>query len=68
MTAVAPLERFTPELCEALGVERPARRSSARSRGEASLSSSTASGSGWYSLGAPVREFALAELPPGRGA
>ena len=60
---VAPLERFTPELCEALGVDRPAEilGSLARRGLFVELHGHTA---GWYSLGAPVREFALAQLRP----
>ncbi len=60
---VAPLERFTPELCEALGVESPAEilGSLARRGLFVELHGHPA---GWYSLGAPVREFALAQLLP----
>ena len=60
---VAPLERFTPELCETLGVDRPAEilGSLARRGLFVELHGHPA---GWYSLGAPVREFALAQLRP----
>jgi DNA-binding SARP family transcriptional activator len=58
---VAPLERFTPELCAFLGVERPGEiLSSLARRGLfVELHGQTA---GWYSLGAPVRQYALAHL------
>ncbi len=58
---VAPLERFTPELCAFLGVERPGEiLSSLARRGLfVELHGHTA---GWYSLGAPVRQYALAHL------
>lgn len=61
---VSPLERFTPELCRALGVK----------RAEETLDSLARRGlfvelhgdaAAWYSLGEPVREFALAQLGPG---
>ena len=60
---VAPLDRFTPELCGALGVERPREilDSLARRGLFVELHGHTA---GWYSLGAPVREYALANLVP----
>ena len=63
MRVVAPLERFTPELCETLGVDRPAEilGSLARRGLFVELHGHPA---GWYSLGAPVREFALAQLRP----
>lgn len=56
---VAPLERFTPALCEALGIEEAATilRSLARRGLFVELQGDAA---GWYALGAPVREFALA--------
>ncbi len=64
VTAVAPLERFTPELCEALGIE--AAREILDSLARRGLFVEVhGQGSGWYSLGAAVREFALAERPPG---
>jgi ATP/maltotriose-dependent transcriptional regulator MalT/DNA-binding SARP family transcriptional activator len=58
---VAPLDRFTAELCEALGAARPdevlaslvRRGLFVELRGHAP---------GWYTLGAPVREFAFAHL------
>ena len=58
---VAPIERFNPELCAALGVENPGEvLSSLARRGLfVELHGHTA---GWYSLGAPVRQFALAQL------
>ena len=63
VTAVAPLERFTPELCEALGIE--AAREILDSLAKRGLFVEVhGQGSGWYSLGAAVREFALAERPP----
>ena len=60
---VAPLDRFTPELCAALGIERPREilDSLARRGLFVELHGHTA---GWYSLGAPVREYALANLVP----
>ena len=60
---VAPLERFSAELCEALGVPSAAELLDALARRGlfVELQGHTA---GWYSLGAPVREFALAHLAP----
>ncbi|HEX6725548.1 MAG TPA: tetratricopeptide repeat protein [Gaiella sp.] len=60
---VAPLERFTPELCDALGIEGADEtlRSLARRGLFVELQSREP---GWYALGAPVREFALARLAP----
>jgi DNA-binding SARP family transcriptional activator len=64
---VAPLERFTAELCEALGVDGAGEilRSLARRGLFVELYGDAA---GWYSLGAPVRDFALANLAPGAAA
>ena len=58
---VAPLERFTPELCEALGVERAGEilGSLARRGLFVELHGHPAS---WYSLGEPVRQYAAARL------
>jgi ATP/maltotriose-dependent transcriptional regulator MalT/DNA-binding SARP family transcriptional activator len=58
---VAPLERFTADLCEALGVEGADEilRSLAR-RGL--FVEHYGDAQGWYSLGAAVRDFALSEL------
>jgi DNA-binding SARP family transcriptional activator/Tfp pilus assembly protein PilF len=55
---VAPLERFTVGVCEALGVDDAARilRSLARRGLFVELQGNA---SGWYTLGSPVREFAL---------
>jgi ATP/maltotriose-dependent transcriptional regulator MalT/DNA-binding SARP family transcriptional activator len=60
---VAPLDRFTAELCAALGIEGAVEtlRSLAR-RGL--LVELQGREPGWYALGAPVREFALAQLAP----
>ncbi|HET7515787.1 MAG TPA: tetratricopeptide repeat protein, partial [Gaiella sp.] len=60
---VAPLDRFTAELCEALGVEgaEETLRSLARRGLFVELQGQEP---GWYALGAPVREFALARLAP----
>jgi ATP/maltotriose-dependent transcriptional regulator MalT/DNA-binding SARP family transcriptional activator len=61
---VAPLERFTAELCDALGIEGAddTLRSLARRGLFVELQGREP---GWYALGAPVREFALARLAPG---
>ena len=58
---VAPLERFTPELCEGLGVEGAGEtlRSLARRGLFVDLRGHAA---GWYSLSEPVREYARAHL------
>ncbi len=60
---VAPLDRFNPELCAALGVENSGEilDSLARRGLFVELHGHTA---GWYSLGAPVQEYALANLVP----
>ena len=60
---VAPLERFTAELCDALGIEGADEtlRSLARRGLFVELQGREP---GWYALGAPVREFALARLAP----
>lgn len=55
---VAPLERFTPELCEALGVEGAGTILPALAR-RGLFVELQGDASGWYALGAPVREFAL---------
>jgi len=60
---VAPLDRFTAELCDALGIEGADEtlRSLARRGLFVELQGREP---GWYTLGAPVREFALARLAP----
>ena len=60
---VAPLERFTAGLCESLGVVGAAEtlHSLARRGLFVELQGHTV---GWYSLGAPVREFALSRGGP----
>ena len=61
VSTVAPLERFTADLCEGLGVEGAddILRSLVRRGLFVELYGHAA---GWYSLGAPVRDFALAHL------
>lgn len=63
---VAPLDRFTAELCEALGIEGADEtlRSLVRRGLFVELQGQEP---GWYALGAPVREFALARLAPPDG-
>jgi ATP/maltotriose-dependent transcriptional regulator MalT/DNA-binding SARP family transcriptional activator len=65
VTTVAPLERFSAELCEALGVEDASRilPSLARRGLFVELQGNAA---GWYALGSPVREFALSRHRPSR--
>ena len=58
---VAPIERFTAELCEALGVENADTTLRALAR-RGLVVELEGRGPGWYSLGAAVREFALARL------
>jgi DNA-binding SARP family transcriptional activator/tetratricopeptide (TPR) repeat protein len=60
---VAPLERFTAAVCESLGVAGAAEtlHSLARRGLFVELQGHTV---GWYSLGAPVREFALSQGGP----
>ena len=60
---VAPLERFSAELCEALEIPNASETLPALARRGlfVELQGHTA---GWYSLGAPVREFALVHLAP----
>jgi ATP/maltotriose-dependent transcriptional regulator MalT len=62
---VAPLERFTAGLCEALGVPDAADilRSLALRGVFVELQSDGAT-AGWYALGSPVREFALSRQGP----
>jgi ATP/maltotriose-dependent transcriptional regulator MalT/DNA-binding SARP family transcriptional activator len=64
---VAPLERFTADLCKALGVAGADEilRSLARRGLFVELYGDAA---GWYSLGAPVRDFARVHLAPGTAA
>lgn len=59
----AALERFTPALCEALGVSNAdvVLHTLARRGLVVELQGETA---GWYALGAPVREYALTRPPP----
>ena len=58
---VAPLERFTPELCEWLGVANSAEVLGSLARRGLFVELHGHTGA-WYSLGEPVRDFALAEL------
>ncbi|HET9242732.1 MAG TPA: tetratricopeptide repeat protein, partial [Gaiella sp.] len=60
---VAALERFTAELCEELGVPRAAELLESLARRGLFVELQGPTG-GWYALGAPVREFALAQLAP----
>jgi len=60
---VAPLERFTAELCAALGIEEADETLRALAR-RGLFVELQGRAPGWYSLGAPVREFALARLAP----
>jgi ATP/maltotriose-dependent transcriptional regulator MalT/DNA-binding SARP family transcriptional activator len=65
---VAPLERFTAGLCEALGVVDATEilQSLAR-RGLFVELQGDGETAGWYALGSPVREFALSRRDPGGG-
>jgi len=56
----APLERFTPELCDALGATRSAEILGSLARRGLFVELHGHAGH-WYSLGEPVREFALAD-------
>ena len=58
---VSPLERFTAELCEELEIERAADVLDALARRGLFVDLHGTS-VGWYSLGEPVREYALAHL------
>ena len=60
---VAPLERFTAGLCAALGIEEAEETLHALAR-RGLFVELQGPAPGWYSLGAPVREFALARLAP----
>lgn len=62
VATVAPLERFTAELCETLGIEGADEilHSLARRGLFVELYGDAA---GWYALGAPVRDHALVNLP-----
>jgi ATP/maltotriose-dependent transcriptional regulator MalT len=62
VSTLATLERFTPELCEALGLAGADEivQSLARRGLFVELYGLPA---GWFSLGAPVRDYALAQLP-----
>jgi ATP/maltotriose-dependent transcriptional regulator MalT/DNA-binding SARP family transcriptional activator len=60
---VAPLERFTPELCDALGASNSAETLGSLAR-RGLFVEHHGQTSSWYSLGAPVREFALASRAP----
>jgi ATP/maltotriose-dependent transcriptional regulator MalT/DNA-binding SARP family transcriptional activator len=59
---VARVERFTPELCEALGVEQAADTLASLAR-RGLFVEPRGRGVGWFSLNALVREYALASLP-----
>ena len=67
VTVVAPLDRFSAELCEALGVDDAEEllRSLARRGLFVELQGH---GDSWYALGAPVREYAQASRRSGDGA
>jgi ATP/maltotriose-dependent transcriptional regulator MalT/DNA-binding SARP family transcriptional activator len=58
---VAPLERFTPELCDWLGVGNSAEVLGSLARRGLFVELHGHTGA-WYSLGEPVRDYALAEL------
>lgn len=58
---VAPLERFTAELCEALGLEDAETTLRALAR-RGLVVELAGRHPGWYSLGAPVRELALSRV------
>jgi DNA-binding SARP family transcriptional activator/Tfp pilus assembly protein PilF len=58
---VSPLERFTAELCEQLGVERAGEILDSLARRGLFVDLQGAA-AGWYSLSEPVREYALAHL------
>jgi len=60
---VAPLERFTPELCEALGAPRAGEVLDALAR-RGLFVELHGRGDAWYTLGEPVREYALARFGP----
>lgn len=60
---VAPLDRFTPELCEALGISRASEILASLAR-RGLFVEVHGRDAAWYTLGAPVREFALAHLRP----
>ncbi|MDH4177956.1 MAG: tetratricopeptide repeat protein, partial [Thermoleophilia bacterium] len=60
--AVAPIGRFTPELCEALGIDGAGALLAALARSGVFVEP-RGRGVGWYSLTTPVREYALASLP-----
>lgn len=60
---VAPLERFTAEMCEALGVERAGEILDSLGR-RGLFVDLRGHDLGWFSLSEPVREFALAHLEP----
>jgi ATP/maltotriose-dependent transcriptional regulator MalT/DNA-binding SARP family transcriptional activator len=61
MRLVAPLERFTPELCDALGASNSAEILGSLAR-RGLFVELHEHATAWYSLGEPVREFALARL------
>jgi DNA-binding SARP family transcriptional activator/nucleoid-associated protein YgaU len=60
---VAPIERFTAELCAALGVENAAETLRVLVR-RGLVVELQGRAPGWYALGAPVREFALSRRSP----
>ena len=64
MRLVAPLERFTPELCDALGASNSAEILGSLAR-RGLFVELHEHATAWYSLGEPVREFALARLGSG---
>jgi ATP/maltotriose-dependent transcriptional regulator MalT/DNA-binding SARP family transcriptional activator len=59
---VSPLDRFTPELCAALGIEQADETLDSLARRGLFVELLGDDTSSWYSLGQPVREFALAQL------
>ena len=60
---VAAVERFTAELCEELGISRAPELLESLARRGLFVELQGPTG-GWYTLGAPVREFALTQLAP----
>jgi len=66
LAAVAPFERFTPGLCEALGFSRAVEALASLARRGLFLQQTSGGGDGSFSLHALVRDFALERLAPER--
>jgi ATP/maltotriose-dependent transcriptional regulator MalT/DNA-binding SARP family transcriptional activator len=64
LAAVAPFERFTPGLCEALGFSRAVEALASLARRGLFLQQISGGGDGSFSLHALVREFALERVAP----